>query len=115
MMPKLGNPVHFTGTSRGRSNRLATYAPTRRYLSIKVSAKELQVDLQRVIVGRCENHGPLGEPYIILLLIGHPIVGEPKKALVLTTTHISLRLMIKRLHYLKDLKLWELWYMPYYG
>ena len=24
-------------------------------------------------------------------------------------------LMIKILHYLKDPKLWELWYIPYYG
>ena len=26
-----------------------------------------------------------------------------------------LRLMVKILHYLKDPKLWELWYIPYYG
>ena len=25
------------------------------------------------------------------------------------------RLMVKILHYLKDPKLWELWYIPYYG
>ena len=27
----------------------------------------------------------------------------------------DIRLMIKILHYLKDPKLWELWYIPYYG
>ena len=25
------------------------------------------------------------------------------------------RLMIEILHYLKDPRLWELWYLPYYG
>ena len=28
---------------------------------------------------------------------------------------LPLLLMIKILHYLKDPKLWELWYIPYYG
>ena len=28
---------------------------------------------------------------------------------------LLLLLMIKILHYLKDPKLWELWYIPYYG
>ena len=27
----------------------------------------------------------------------------------------ALRLMIEILHYLKDPKLWEFWYIPYYG
>ena len=39
---------------------------------------------------------------------------------MLTTAHIELRvqdlrLMVKILHYLKDPKLWELWYILYYG
>ena len=29
--------------------------------------------------------------------------------------NILLLLMVKILHYLKDPKLWELWYVPYYG
>ena len=28
---------------------------------------------------------------------------------------VEVLLMIQILHYLKDRKLWELWYIPYYG
>ena len=33
----------------------------------------------------------------------------------MTPLTIKIRLMVKILHYLKDPKLWELWYIPYYG
>ena len=34
---------------------------------------------------------------------------------LLGPSSIMVRLMDKILHYLKDPKLWELWYIPYYG
>ena len=62
-------------------------------------------------------------PFWVPIIIRHLLFRAPKKGpLILTTTHISakvvsgdIRLMDKILHDPKDPKLWELWYIPYYG
>ena len=42
--------------------------------------------------------------------------GGPRRLIVAVEGFTTfLRLMDKILHYLKDPKLWELWYIPYYG
>ena len=54
----------------------------------------------------------------LLLLLRMVIVAETVLAHVLEPPVFALviiRLMIEFLHYLKDPKLWELWYIPYFG
>ena len=78
-------------------------------------------------MGSCRNYTPCGEPYTNLLLLTARFCSITQKgALALATINTvgafinrigfwCIRLMDKILHYLKDPKLWELWYIPYNG